>query len=425
MNHFEPAGFGVLFLDLALMLGFARLLGGLTRKFHLPAVVGEILAGIILGRTVLGSIAPGIFATLFPDSGFIALALQTMIALAVVLLLLVAGMEIDLFGLKRQGRALLAILPCNILIPSALGFALGWFYHQPWSGPTAVSRPLFALFSATAMFIVAMPVIAKILMELDLLKTALGSLIISIAMLNDLIGWLVFSVVLSLVAGQAAHRWGVLWILVMVPVLIFLFMTLGKLLIARLIHFVHRNSPGPGGIMTLVLVLAFLGAALAEFIGINLIFGSLLVGLVIGNLSPVQERIAGNIGQFVMNIFAPLFFASIGLQVNFITNFDPGMVIIVLVVACGGTLAGTLLGGRLGKLDYGSSWIVALGVNARGTMEIILGLLALEYGIINQKFFVALVVMALVTSILSGPLIQLLRARQAGAKPAESSAGSG
>jgi mannitol/fructose-specific phosphotransferase system IIA component (Ntr-type) len=169
----------------------------------------------------------------------------------------------------------------------------------------------------------------------------------------------------------------------------------------------------PAGVLGFIVTLGLFGAAFTEYIGIHAIFGSFIVGVAVGASHHLHERTRVMLEQFVSFIFAPVFFASIGLRVNFATHFDLGLVILLLVLACIGKLLGAVTGARWGGMERREAWAVGYAMNARGAMEIILGLLALEAGVIGQRLFVALVVMAIVTSAMSGPLMRwVLRQRQ-------------
>jgi mannitol/fructose-specific phosphotransferase system IIA component (Ntr-type) len=160
--------------------------------------------------------------------------------------------------------------------------------------------------------------------------------------------------------------------------------------------------------LSFALILALLGATVTEWIGIHAIFGAFLVGVAAGDSSHLRERTRVTIDQFVSFIFAPLFFASIGLKVNFLTHFDFSLVLTVLLIACVGKLSGGTLGARWGGMSSREAWAVGFAMNSRGAMEIILGTLALEAGIIRQSLFVALIIMAIVTSMMSGPVMRII-----------------
>ncbi len=415
MEKLAPPEITTLLLGFALMLGLARAFGELFDRFRQPAIVGEILAGILLGPTILGTLAPGLFAQIFPFEGAVALGYQTIITLAVVLLLLIAGLEIELSVLWRQGRAGLLVSVLGTAVPFAIGFGAAYAVPGFWGTEPGADPFTFALFFGIALSISALPVIAKIMMDLNLFKTDVGMLVMGAAMFSDLVGWIGFAIVLSLMgentaAGGGAADHGGLGISTTIGLTLFIFafaLTAGRWLVHRIIPWMQSRLSWPGGVLSFTLVLTLAAAAATEAIGVHAVFGAFLAGIVMGDSSHMREQTRTILHQFVTYIFAPIFFVSIGLEADFVANFDVLLVLGVLAVAFIGKLAGCMLGARLGRLSMNESWAISFGMNARGAMEIILGLLALQYGVIQEEMFVALVVLALLSSIVSGPLMRM------------------
>ncbi len=392
-----------LLIQLSVMLMLGRLLAEAARKIKQPAVVGEILAGIILGPTILGMIQPDWFHGLFP-SGSSALVLDGFVQVAVVLLLFIAGLEVDLHIVLQQGRQAIYTSTLGLIIPFAFGFLFPYFFPVFFESMDETRHLAFSLFMGTSMAITALPVIARILMDLGIFKSRMGMLVISSAMINDLIGWLIFSVVLGMIGKeQSMSIWNTILLTVGFTVAM---LTLGRGLINRVLPWVNRKLAWPGGVLSLALALCFLAAAFTEYIGIHAVFGAFIVGVALGDSEHLSERAKEIVHQFINNIFAPLFFVGIGLKVNFIANFDLMLTVAIIAIAFAGKIIGSGWGTRLGGFTWRESLAAAFGMNARGAMEIILGLVALENGLINEKVFVSLVIMALVTSMSSGPLMK-------------------
>lgn len=412
MNHDEVVTF---FVSLAVLLAAARLLGEIARTLNQPAVLGELLAGILLGPTVLGHFSPETMAFLFPSTGNVPIALKGLTTLSIALFLLVAGMEVDLSTIWRQGRSAMFVSMGGIVIPFALGFAVALALPMVIEGRTlgredGADPLLFALFFATALSISALPVIAKTLMDLGLYRSDLGMVVIASAVFDDLTGWIIFAVILAMM-GQSHHF--EIWQTIALTLSFAAFMlTIGRWIIHRTLPFVQARFSWPGGVLGFALTLALLGAAFTEWIGVHAIFGAFLVGVALGDSQHLRERTRATIEQFVSFIFAPLFFASVGLHVNFYERFELTLVLIVLGIACVGKLVGCALAARLAGMAPRQSWALGSAMNARGAMEIILGLLALQAGLIRERMFVALVVMALVTSMMAGPLMQRILRRK-------------
>lgn len=412
MRALEPTQLGTMLLSLALLIGVARALGEWARYLHQPAILGELLAGVVLGPTVLGSLLPEWQSFLFPREGLNAVVLDGIGQLAIVLFLLVAGMEVDLSLVWKQGAAALKIATLATIVPFTIGLVGAVVLPRALGREVDADPLIFALFLATALAISALPVIAKTLMDLGLYRTDLGVTVVSAAIFNDLIGWTSFALILGLMSGGRPGS-GVALTLGLTVLFAVLTLTVGRWLMHRALPFLQAYTHWPGGVLSFAATLAFLGAALTEFIGIHAIFGAFLIGVALGDSPRLQERTRVIIDEFVSFIFAPVFFASIGLKVNFITHFDGRLVLLILALACIGKLLGAVAGARWGGFPRRERWAVGFGLTASGAMGIILGTLALQAGIIRQRLFVALVILAIVTSGLSGPLIRwALRRRQ-------------
>jgi Kef-type K+ transport system membrane component KefB len=397
-----------LLLAISTMLILSRILAEFGKRWKLPMVMGELLVGILLGPTILGKYAPEISEYLFPlkTNPHVSIALDGIFSLSVIMLLFVAGLEVQLATVLRQGKAAISTGLGSMIIPFASGFAVAWYFPE-WFDTTAGTEKhfLFALFLGTALSISALPVIARILMDMNLFRTNIGMIIIASAMFNDLVGWLIFSFILSVVGqGSSGAEIGytILYILAFGAFMLFI----GRRLINRALPWIQTKLSWPGGVLAMSLGLCLLSAAFTESIHIHAILGAFIAGIAIGDSVHLREQAREIIHQFVTNFFAPLFFVSIGLKVNFVEHFDGLIVGIVLVLAFAGKVIGAGLGARLGGLSKRNAMAVGFGLNARGAMEIILGTLAFEAGLITQPVFVALVIMALITSIASAPLMR-------------------
>jgi Kef-type K+ transport system membrane component KefB len=291
-----------------------------------------------------------------------------------------------------------------MIIPFMLGFAAVWFFPNFFHYPPE-RKLVYALFFGIAMAVSALPVITRILMDLNLFKTKIGMIIIAAAIFDDLTGWLIFSFVLSLL-GQEGEITNIWFTIGMILGFGLFMLIVGRWIINRVLPWIQQNLSWPGGVLSISLGFCFLGAAFTEYIGLHAILGAFIVGIALGDSVHLQEREREIIHQFVTNVFAPLFFVFIGLKVNFIENFDWQLVTLVVFLAMICKVFGASLGAYMGGLTKRESLAVGFGLNARGAMEIILGTLALDAGLIEQKMFVALVVMALLTSMISGPLMK-------------------
>jgi Kef-type K+ transport system membrane component KefB len=447
VNHLTAHDLTTMFFALAVLLGAAKLAGEIMHRLGQPSILGEISAGIVLGPTGLGYFRPEWYAALFPSSGPIPIVLETVTTLGVVFFLLAAGLETSLRSIFRQGRSALFVSFLGGIIPFATGFLAANFFPGFMGADPGANRIIFALFVGTALSISALPVIARTLMDLGLLQSELGAVVMFSAMFNDLVGWILFGVVLGMMGGtgnpvsgagnSAAATAGstALRTVILVVLFVVITLTLGRWLIAKILAFIQRHTTGRGAVLGFIFALTLAAAGFAEYAGVHAIFGAFIVAIAIGDALQASHPSAGSgqaplkgakggaasgdplagittdIRQIVTNVFAPFFFASIGLRTNFAANFSLGVTLTLIAVACVGKILGATWGARLGGMDARSSWAVGFAMNARGAMEIILGVLALRAGLIGDRMFVALVVMALFTSLISGPAIQAVLGR--------------
>jgi Kef-type K+ transport system membrane component KefB/mannitol/fructose-specific phosphotransferase system IIA component (Ntr-type) len=376
----------VFLLGLAVLLACAHALGEVARRFGQPMVIGEMFAGLLLGPTFFGWLAPDAQQWLFPHTGAAATALDGIIILAVNLLLMVAGMEVDLSSVWRQGRATISVALSAAFIPLIVGSLFAWWSPGFWGMPAQGEPVNFAIFFGTALAVSALPVIAKILLDLDLFQSDFGVLVLVSATLCNLIAWLMFSIVL----GGRDGGLPIIGVVVLTVGFAVGMLTVGCWLADRVLGWVQAHLSWPSGVLGFMLIAGLLGAAVTDAIGVHAIFGAFLTGIALGESRHMRDQTRLVVHRFVEGILAPIFVAAIGLEVNFITNFHPWLVLSVLVV---GSAVKVL-----------SGW----ALNARGELGIVIGLLAWEGGVIRERLFVALVMLAIVTSAVAGPMLKWL-----------------
>jgi Kef-type K+ transport system membrane component KefB len=388
-------------IQLCVMLAMGRVLAEAARKFKQPAVVGEIIAGIILGPTILGTISLDWFYALFPNTGASAVILDGFTTVALVMLLFIAGLEVDLHIVFQQGKQAISASLFGLVIPFFLGFIIPYSFPTFFGDAGNLDPLLFPVFMGTAMAISSLPVIVRILMDLKLFKTRIGMLVVAAAMIDDLGGWMIFSIILGMI-GHGGHI-GIGYTLLLTIGFTAFMLTIGRGLLNRVLPWINKKLAWPGGLLSLSLALCFLAAAFTEYIGIHAVFGAFIIGIALGDSEHMSERAKEIVHQFINNIFAPLFFVAIGLKVNFIANFDLWLTLVILLIAFAGKIIGAGIGAKIGGFTTRESLAAGFGMNARGAMVIILGTVALENSLIDAKVFVSLVMMALVTSMSSGP----------------------
>ncbi|MFP3980203.1 MAG: cation:proton antiporter [Desulfobacterales bacterium] len=408
METLNPHQIMVLFLSLGILLGTARILGEIAQRLQQPSILGELIAGVVLGPTILGNIAPGVSEFLFPLQGSNAIALESIATLAIGLFLLVAGMEVDLSTVWKQGKIGLKVGLTSIAVPFSIVLTAALIVPETLGRHADADSMIFALFLAIAMSISALPIIAKTLIDMDLYRSDLGMVVVSAAIFNDIVGWIIFAIILGLMGEASGNDAPVLLTILLTLVFIAAMLTAGRWLIHKTLPFIQAYTRWPAGELSFALLLGLLGAAFTEWIGIHAILGAFIMGVAIGDSPHLRERSRVIIGDFISFIFAPVFFASIGLKVNFATHFDLGLVLAILAVAFVCKLAGGKIGAWWGKMSSRESWAVGFAMVSVGAMGIIVGIIALEAGVIRERLFVALIIMAIVTSMLSGPCMRFI-----------------
>lgn len=399
--------FALLLFQVFILLSLALGLGELFRRFGQPTVIGEILAGVILGPSVLGTLAPSLATALLhgPQTQL----LGSLAWLGSVFLLLLAGTEINLATLVRERRVLALTSLIGIFVPFTAGFIVGMNLPDSYLFDPS-KRMLFSLFLATALSISAIPLVAKILLDLKLLRTAVGQTILGSAVVNDLLGWVLFAVILSMLTTQ--HQHSVTVIVILTVTFAAACLTIGRRLAYKLFTSFKGLRLPSESILGVAVLLAFLCAAFTQWIGIHAIFGAFLAGVMIGETGDAINGTRELLRQMVFYIFAPIFFATMGLRANFILHFDPALVSLFLVVAALTKVVGGSFGAYLGGKQKRDSLAIGFGLMPQGAMGIILAFIALEFSLINETVFVALICTAIATSIMSGPLIRWALAPQ-------------
>jgi Kef-type K+ transport system membrane component KefB len=399
-------------LQIATMLGCALVFGQLMRRFGQPAVLGEMIGGIVLGPTLLGTLAPTFYTWLFQSSAQVSVVREASIKLGMLFFLFIAGLEVNLSDLRRLGRRAVLIGSVGTLVPLAVG--VGVVYLLPiqfWGDKAQAHFFSFALFIGMNLANSANPVIARILMDLNLLKEDIGAIVMTATIVDDLVNWTLFAIILSNIAptSQAANLPVSIGLVLLFFVVV---LGIGRWVGPRLLQWVKGQVSWPSGFIAVTILLILLAGGVAEKLGVHAFLGAFVVGVALGGGDQKRNEARDAMTHFALSFFAPIYFVTMGLNANFVTHFDFTLVSILVVVACVSKIGAVLLGARLAGMPINrETWAIGFGLNARGATGIILAGVGLEYGLIDERIFVAIVVMALATSVLSGPMIKQLLAK--------------
>lgn len=394
----------VLLVQLSILLFTARLLGALAQRFGQPTVIGEIGAGILLGPSFLSGLVPALGGWIVPQTPTQGYLLETVSLIGVLFLLLITGLETDLPLIRRQARSALGVAAGGLIVPLLMGFGLGWVL--PDSLLVDVERRfIFAAFLATALAISAIPVLAKVLMDLNLTRRNIGQTVIAAAMIDDTTGWILLSVVVGLASGASLSFLGVVQSVVVVLAFIGLTLTLGRRLVRWLFRFVQNEIEGRAKFLSLSVLLMFVWGAIAQEIGLEALLGAFVIGIVLGQMPALPSETVHTLEDVTLAIFAPMFFAVAGLKVNIATLLTPELLFITLVLILVATLSkllGVYVGARyLAGIDHWTAIFYGAGLNARGSMGIIIATIGLTLGMLSQAMFSMIVLMSVVTSLIA------------------------
>jgi Kef-type K+ transport system membrane component KefB len=398
--------------SLALLLGqiaavilVSRVLGMVLRRVGQPLVVAEMLAGIALGPSLFGRLWPGAFAALFPSATLG--TLKTLSQLGLVLFMFLVGVELDPKLLRGRRQASVVISHTSIVLPFVLGVGAAFWLHAAYAPPGVAFLP-FALFLGTAMSITAFPVLARILNERGLLKSRVGSIAIACAAVDDVTAWCLLAFVVAL--ARAHGLTDALRTIGLALAFIALMVLLVRPLLGRLERRVmeKRGSLTPG-IVAAVLFMVLLSAAATELIGIHALFGAFLFGAVLPKDSGLTHALAAKLEAVAVLLLLPLFFAYSGLRtsIGLVSGAEAWLAVAAIIaLATLGKFGGSTLAARFTGLRWRESSAIGVLMNTRGLMELVVLNLGVDLGVISPVLFAMLVLMALVTTFATTPILR-------------------
>ncbi len=398
-------------LQILVLLGCARTLGVLFEAIKIPAIVGEILAGILLGPTLFGRVAPSLQLWLFPADEIQSTMLETVSWLGVFFLLLSSGFHVDIKKAIRSGRAAVLIGIVGVLFPIVIGIPVFSSFDSIYWGDKANALS-FTLFLSVAASITAISVVARTLNDLKISKTPKGSLALLSCAINDIFGWFLFAMVISLVTTHTMSTFELIGSVMGIIAFVVLSATFGARLLSAAMRKVQATLlPQPAAAQTLIASLGLLCGAITQWLGIHAILGFFLAGTIARSAKGVSDDLRKSVSDTLHAIFVPLFFATLGLKIDFVTGMVLWPTVIFCAVAILGKFGGAWLGARLGRQSQQTSILMGITFIPGGAMEIVVAALALELQLIGRAIFVAIVFAALASSILAGPLIGIQKRR--------------
>lgn len=403
-NGSEPLSH--LFLQLLVIIACSRLAGMAFKWAGQPAVVGEMVAGILLGPSLFGWAAPEAFQFTFAPSTLGTLKLMSQVG--VCLFMFSVGMELDVGHVRNKAHTAVMVSHASIVFPYFLGVTLAYFLYSTLAQPGA-SFLAFALFMGISMSITAFPVLARILQERGLTRTALGSTAITCAAVDDVTAWSILAFVVAIVRASSIASSALNLGLVLVFVALMIWVV--RPLLPRLLGKARLEDENTSrGVLALIVCVVMAAALCTEIIGIHALFGAFLSGAIMPETAGFRQKLALRLENFSTVLLLPLFFVFTGLrtQVGLLENAEGWMTcLIIIAVATVGKLGGSAIPARLTGMSWSDSLQLGALMNTRGLMELIALNIGYDLGILSPRIFTMLVIMALVTTMLTGPLLSL------------------
>ncbi|MGW4478750.1 cation:proton antiporter [Rhodococcus triatomae] len=398
----------ILLVQVAVVVAAALVLGRIAQRFGLPAIVGELTAGVLLGPSLLGAVAPAVQQYIFPPDASQQHLLDAIGQVGILLLVGLSAAQLDTGFLRRRATVVGGVATGAFVLPLVLGVGIGLVVPESFHGPEA-SPAVFAAFLGVALSVSAIPVIAKTLAELKLLHRNVGQLTLASGAVDDALGWLMLSG-LSAVAtvGLRADRLALTIVVAvaLVPVAWFVVRPLAGRVLDRL-----ASSEYPAGVIPAAVILIIGGAAATQALELEAVLGAFVAGLALGG---THARLLAPLRTVVFSVLAPLFLATAGLRVDLTVLaradvFWAAMAILVLAIV--GKFVGAYVGARLVRLERWEALALGAGLNARGAVEIVIAMIGLSLGVLTTESYTVVVLVAVVTSVLAPPLLRATMAR--------------
>lgn len=400
----------LMWAQLLVIVATARVLGNAMRRIGQPPVVGELLAGVLLGPSVLVHVWPAAGGLLVPQQPEAAAPLDTIGRLGVAFLLVLTGFETDLGIVRRLGRPATLVAIGGLAVPFAAGLGVGALMPQSFMGGHG-TRTAFVLFVAVSLSISSLPVIAKILDELGFMRRDFGQMTVAVGMVNDLVGWLALGIIAALARSTHLSLLGVGVPILAITVILIAAFTVGQRGVDALLRQVRRREGSGIDAMTVTLVVTFALALLTEVAHSDAVLGAYVAGILIGRSRFFRRSIGRQLESVTMAVFAPVFFATAGLRIDLGGLAHPSALLwagIVLVAAVVTKVGGAFGFARLAGLHTREGLALGVGLNCRGAVEVVIATVGLTIGVLGTTAYTMIVLMAIVTSVTAPPLLRLV-----------------
>jgi Kef-type K+ transport system membrane component KefB/nucleotide-binding universal stress UspA family protein len=395
-----PASETIFLVEIGLLLLVGRIMGEAAQRIGQPAVMGQLIGGLLLGPSVFGAIWPGAQHALFPDSGTQKSMIDAVSQLGILMLLLLTGMETDLQLVRRVGRAAITVAIAGVAVPFACGFALGEMLPAAIL-PKPEARLVTAIFIGTALSISSVKIVAMVVREMNFMRRDLGQIIVASAILEDTIGWVIIAVAFGLASAGTVDLWSLARAVVGTALFMIASFTIGRHVVFRVIRWANDNFQSEFPVVTATLIVMCVMALITQLLGVNTVLGAFVAGILVGESPILTKHIDEQIRGLIVALFMPVFFALSGLHADVTILRNPSLAVLALgliAIASIGKFSGAFLGGKISGLTRGESLALGCAMNARGSTEVIVASIGLSMGVLSQDLFTLIVTMAVVTT---------------------------
>jgi Kef-type K+ transport system membrane component KefB/nucleotide-binding universal stress UspA family protein len=399
--------------QITVLLLVGRLLGEAMLRLKQPAVMGQLIAGLLLGPSLLGALFPDFQHALFPAANEQKAMLDAISQFGVLLLLLLTGMETDLKLVKRTGRASIFASLTGIIVPFVFGVALGEMLPDSLL-PDPGKRLITALFLGTALSIASVKIVATVIGEMNFLRRTVGQIILASAIIDDTVGWIITAIIFSLALQGQVDAFSVAKSVIGTLVFMGLSLTVGRRLVFTIIRWVNDTFVSDFAVITAILLIMCGMAITTDLIGVHTVLGAFVAGILIGESPILTRHIQEQLRGLIFAFFMPVFFGTAGLSADLTILKDPALLLLtvgLIAIASLGKFSGAFAGGKLGGLTWPESLALGCGMNARGSTEVIIATIGLSMGALSQNLFTMIVAMAIITTIAMPPTLRWALAR--------------
>ena len=399
--------------QIVLLILVGRLLGEVMLRFKQPAIMGQLIAGLLLGPSLLGAVFPDWQHALFPAAKEQKAMLDAVAQFGILLLLLLTGMETDLKLVKQTGRASAFASVAGILVPFACGVALGEMLPDSML-PDPGKRLITSLFLGTALSIASVKIVATVIREMNFTRRTVGQVIIASAIIDDTVGWIITAIIFSLALQGHVDAFSLAKSVLGTLVFMGLSFTIGRRVVFSIIRWVNDTFVSEFAVITAILLIMCTMAMITDLIGVHTVLGAFVAGILIGESPILTRHIAEQLRGLIIAFFMPVFFGTAGLNADLTILKDPALLALTLgliVIASLGKFGGAFIGGKLAGLTQRESLALGCGMNARGSTEVIVATIGLSMGALNPNLFTMIVAMAVITTTAMPPTLRWALAR--------------